>query len=211
MAPQGYLYDGIAPPGESLPRWTWTFEYLDGKLDRIINPTGRVTEVTVNAWGRLTAVAFPDNSARQFYYDANHLLTQQLDENGDISQYEYDEYGRITSHTSPLYEVYDPSTETYQLMSVVRQFTNNETGYPLINDSIVGNPQTRLRLSRFRRVRDKRNLWERWQKWADKPLGFLVEPSDGLGRATRFERDENNNILRQFFQMAIVRSIPMII
>ena len=75
-------------------------------------------------------VTFPDDTTRRFWYDARGLMTQQTDQNGAITSYSYDNYGRIRQATYPPREVYDPATGQTTLRQEVRTFTSADTGYP---------------------------------------------------------------------------------
>lgn len=188
----------IIPPGEETARWTWTFNYTSGQLDSMTDPAGRVTDVTVNAHGHLTEVEYPDNSIRRLVYDQRGLLTQQVDENGDVSAYAYDDYGRITTHTAPPHAVYNPETSESEMVSVVRHFTNSDTSYPLINDSLRGdpdNPAPPVPLSDELVVGVEYGRGQRsgeTNKW-----GAFLSHTDSLGRTITYERDEANNVTRR--------------
>ena len=104
------------------------------------DPAGRITIVTIDGQGNLVAVTTPDNATQTFTYDANHLLTHHTDQTGNVTSQTYDEYGRIATLTEPPRAVYDPDTGQVNVVQEVRTFTPSDTGYPLINESIIGNP-----------------------------------------------------------------------
>lgn len=189
---------GIIPPGESTPRWTWRFNYTNGRLASILDPAGRVTGFTVNAQGDLAQVALPDSSQRRFSYDARGLLAYQTDPEGNVTRYEYDSYGRVAAVTYPPIQVYDPDTGLTEVRQEVQTLLPGETGYALINDSPPGTPlnpappppTSTLLIDRIIYPRGERsghtNAWGAW-----------LDSRDGLGRTTVYERDGRNNLLRQ--------------
>lgn len=130
----------ITAPGQAVPNAIWTFNYTNSKLAGIIDPVGRVIDFVVDGNNQLTQVSIPGMGDRRFYYNEQNLLTQQVDEAGAVTSYGYDGYGRITTHTDPLRAVYDPQTGTTTMTGEVRQFVGSDTGYALINDSAVGDP-----------------------------------------------------------------------
>jgi len=190
---------GIVVPGESNPRWEWTFEYHNGKLLRITDPAGRISEVTIDDNGHLAQVTLPDGSQRQFYYDARGLLTQQVDPAGHVSDYVYDDYGRLVEHISPQREIYTstiPAGET-TVGRETKTFTPSDSAYPLINDSLVGDPDnpapavptSTLMLDEVSYGRGGYSgHTNQWGHWLDK--------TDALGRTTTYERDEASQLTK---------------
>ena len=175
--------------------WTWTFGYDEesGKLDRITDPAGRVTEFTVDRNGHLARVAFPDESERRFYYDARGLMTQQVDPAGAVTNYVYDAYGRLVEHLGPPREVYDPETGQTVHTQDVKRFTPSDTAYQLINDSTVGDPEapapavltSTLLVDGVAYGRGGRTgHTNKWGQWLDE--------TDALGRTTTYEWNEAN-------------------
>ncbi|MCP4426302.1 MAG: RHS repeat protein, partial [Chloroflexi bacterium] len=190
----------IIAPGESVPHWTWTFNYVDGKLGSITDPAGRTTDFTINGSGQLTAVAFPDGSGESFFYDSRSLLTQHTDQNGDVSGYAYDEFGRIQTDTRPIRSVYDPDTGQVGDAAELRAFTPSETAYPLLNQSAIGDPDNPAPAALMSAdlvdeiAFGRGSLSGHTNKW-----GSWTAVSDATGRATQYERDEANNITRQTY------------
>ena len=191
---------GIIPTGEDAPRWTWTFDYVNGKLSSITDPSGRVTSFTVDTQGNLTQVTTPDGATQGFAYDANHLMTHYTDQNGAVTTHAYDSYGRIANITEPPRAVYDPDTGQVEVIQEVRNFTPSDTAYPLINDSPVGdpkNPAPPVPLSAdlvdsvtYGRGGRSGHI-NKWGNWLDE--------TDGIGRTTTYESDDRNNLTRKTY------------
>ncbi len=188
---------GIARPGASSPGWTWTFNYTAGRLSSISDPAGRVTYFTIDGQGNLVEVATPDAAIRRFAYNPQHLLTHQTDQNGAVTTYTYDAYGRIIADTEPPRPVYNPITGGTIVAQDVITFTTSDTGYPLINSSPVGDPASpappvptsaglidRIEYGGSART-GHTNEWGSW-----------LDETDGEGRTTRYRRDVSNNITR---------------
>jgi len=188
----------FTPAGASAPSHTWNFSYTGGKLSSITDPAGRATAFTVDGNGHLIQAAFPDGTSRQFAYDGRGLLTQQTDQRGEITSYSYDAYGRIQSTTSPQRQVFDPATGQTQVIQEVRTFTPSDTGYALINDSIVGDPANpapavpksadlvdRVAYTRGG-ISGHTNEWGSW-----------LDETDAVGRTTTYQRDGADNPIHQ--------------
>ncbi len=184
----------VTAPGGSSPAWTWTFAYTGGKLSSINDPAGRTFTVTVNGDNHLTQVAFPNGASRSFFYDADGLMTQQVDAEGHVTDYVYDQYGRISQHLAPQRLVYDPATGQTAPGRDERAFTTSETGYALINDSPVGDPDdpapavptSTLLIDRVTYGRGGRS--GHTNKW-----GYWLDETDGLSRTTTYQYDDDNN------------------
>jgi len=188
---------GIAKPGTSSPGWTWTFNYIGGKLSNISDPAGRITSFRIDGQGNLVEVTTPDTAIRRFAYNTQHLLTHQTDQNDAVTTYTYDAYGRINTVVEPPRPVYNPITGQTLVSQDVITFTTSDTGYPLINSSPVGDPTNpappvptsadlvdRIEYGGSARI-GHTNEWGSW-----------VDETDGAGRTTRYRRDESNNITR---------------
>ncbi len=189
---------GIVAPGETLPRWVWTFGYFNGKLSAITDPANRVTHFTVDQRGDLVSVITPDGATQQFTYDSRHLMTHYTDQNGAVTTHEYDRYGRIHRVIEPPRPVYDPATGQTTVMQQERTFTPSDTSYDLLNERTeVGTPADPApavptsdelidRVEYGRGVRYGHT--NKWGSWLDE--------TDGEGRTTTYERDERNNLTR---------------
>jgi YD repeat-containing protein len=187
---------GIVAPGESEARWEWTFEYdAQGKLQRVHDPAGRSITFTVDAGDQLAQVVWPDGSERRFYYDARGLMTQQVDGEGHVTDYVYDEHGRLTQHLAPQRPVYDAQSGQTTVSRQVKTFTTSDTGYPLLNDSAVGDPDDPAPAVLTSTLLVDEVAYERggvsghtnvWGNWLDE--------TDALSRTTTYARDGANNL-----------------
>lgn len=188
---------GIALPGEEAPTWVWQFVYAQGKLEYILDPAGRRTDVHIDRNGQLAGVSFPDESQILFYYDSRGLLTQRVDANGSITGYEYDAYGRLSKHIGPARPVYDPQTGETHVSPEVRAYTPSDTGYPLINASSQGSSATPapavplsadlLEVIAYGRG-GRSGLTDRWGGW--------LRETDGEGNTLLFTRSATGQATR---------------
>ena len=190
----------IVPPGESVPQWTWTFAYNNGRLHSITDPAQRVTTFVINSQNNLMAATTPDGASQGFLYDDRHLLTHYTDQNGAVTTHVYDEYGRIKTVTEPTHPVHDPNTNQQTFTPRVRQFTTTDIGYPLINTSAVGtvsNPAPAVGLTVQMVIGVQYGHGQRTgqtNKW-----GAWESETDDLGRTTHYQRDEANNITKMVY------------
>lgn len=188
----------IIAPGAESADWTWTFNTSNGKLANISDPAGRSVDFSVNAAGQLVDVTQPDGAVRQFSYTADHLMTHQTNERGLVTSYAYDDYGRITTITDPIREIYDPVTGTHSVTQTVRTITASETGYLLLNEMETGSfdvPVTGLPTSAD--LRDSVSYGRGGRSGLTNSFGSWTEVADGIGRITTISRDDANNILQR--------------
>lgn len=177
--------------------WTWTFSYSNGKIDAIVDPAGRTIDLRVNGAGQLMDVTQPDGGMRQFRYDASHLMTHQTNERGFVTQYGYDDFGRITTIIDPVREIYNPLTGASEITQTVRTITASETGYTLLNEMATGSvdaPTTGLPTSAD--LRDSVSYGRGGRNGLTNSFGSWTEVVDGIGRTTTYDRDAANNILQ---------------
>ena len=195
-----YTYDtdgkvttmGIVPVGSSSAAWTWTFSYNNDHLSHITGPSGRVTQFDINNQGDLVGVTYPDNSGRSFVYNADHLMTQTSDQRQEVTGYAYDGYGRINQLTSPQRSIYDQSSGTQTVQQPVRSLTPSDTSYPLLNDSITGdpiNPAPAVPTSTL--LIDEVSYGRGGYTGHTNSFGLWVDVTDSLGRTTAYERDDS--------------------
>lgn len=78
-----------------------TLTYNNGRLNRITDPVGRNTAVEHDSAGNLVRITDPDNSVRQFAYDARHHLVSQTSKLGQVTTYEYNFAGRHIKSVLP--------------------------------------------------------------------------------------------------------------
>ncbi|MCP5094762.1 MAG: hypothetical protein GY943_04340, partial [Chloroflexi bacterium] len=205
---QAYTYnpDGstatfeVTAPGQTAPNAIWTFNYTNGKLDNITDPVGRVMAFEVDGNNQLTQVSIPEMGDHRFYYNEQNLMTQQMDAAGAVTEYGYNEYGRIASHTDPLREVTDANTGALSMSSELRQFVGSDTGYTLINDLAASDPDNpapaapttgALNNSVAYGIGSRTTKTNEW--------GHILEQTDSLNRTTQMQRDEANNVTRMDF------------
>lgn len=85
-----------------------TLTYGSYGLATIQDPWGRVTNVTVDASGRLTAMTDPDNVGTGFGYDGSLRLSAITNRNGATASFGYDaQAGTLASVTAPSVAFYD--------------------------------------------------------------------------------------------------------
>ena len=76
-----------------------TFAYVGDHLSTVTDPASRITQFDHDASGNLIRVTLPDSSTREFDYDAQHLLTDEIDARGLLTRHRYDGLGRLVDVT----------------------------------------------------------------------------------------------------------------
>jgi RHS repeat-associated protein len=85
---------------------TLTLGYLNGKLQSVTDPAGRLTTYAIDGSGRLSRVTDPDNVATNLAYDANNLLTSVTDRGGVVTSFTYDALRRVDTTYAPTIQIY---------------------------------------------------------------------------------------------------------
>ncbi|RKY56172.1 MAG: hypothetical protein DRP96_11545, partial [Candidatus Neomarinimicrobiota bacterium] len=200
-----YTYNGdgtvasvaLVLPGESTPRWTWTFSYSDGHLVSITDPAGRVTTFQIDEHGDLTAVTFPDGATRAFAYDAEHRMTHNEDGRGNLTTYIYDEYGSVRRSQLPARPVYDPETDTYTTVQPTFVYTPSQVAYQLVNDLTPGDVDSpTVPLIASDELVDAIAFGRGGYSGHSNQWGSMDDVTDALGRTTVYEHDDANRITR---------------
>ncbi|MCO6459521.1 MAG: hypothetical protein J5I93_29765 [Pirellulaceae bacterium] len=173
-------------PDDVVTSFTYT---LDGLVDTIIDPLGRVTDHDYDARGNRIATTYavgtPVEGTRLFEYDNAGNLTAVIDELGNRTQVDYDELNRPIMVTEPDPDGPGPAT------SPVTQFTYDEAGNLLTTVDARGST-TRFEydaLHRRTRVIDHRNqethlVYDR--------VGNLISVTDPLQNTTTYRYDARN-------------------
>jgi RHS repeat-associated protein len=178
---------------------TYNFNYTNGKVASITDPTGKVTRLSINASGNLTQIINADNTQRTFVYNEKHLMTAKTDENGHTAQYFYDQYGAINKVYSPERSV----TEVNQNGNVTTSREQETRLYKpsdmigLLNDIPDGygtadNPAEIIRPENITEtITDSKNA--NWITKTNK-FGGRKQYVDPLGNTTNYDRDLNSNL-----------------
>ncbi|MCH7526699.1 MAG: RHS repeat protein, partial [Planctomycetes bacterium] len=168
-SPTGYFFDLV---------------YSGGRLSQIIDSTGRVTDVIIDANGDLVSATLPDGAARTFEYDAQHLLVAQTGARGERSEYDY-QTGRIVENRA-----FDVDGTTLLRR---RQFSPS-----VLNGEISEALQSGLGslINPIPVVADRVDVYVdgRGQTWLNETddRGNTIRHEDPLGRATTMAYDANN-------------------
>lgn len=91
-----YNQDGHVTSMKDPSGSTATFAYTGDKLIRFTDPAGRQTEFNYDG-NLLVGVEFPDSTSKSFQYDTNNQLLSETDQKGALTEYNYNEFGRLAS------------------------------------------------------------------------------------------------------------------
>lgn len=166
---------------------TTSFEYSDGKIERIINnstgqtstfsyigdklesfkdPAGRTTSFNFDG-NLLTSIILPDGTQKRFEYDVNNLISKIYDQNNNFAKINYNQIGRLGSIVDPEGKttvINDLQTLTYQNPKLIGTGTDKVTGG----------------------VKNANNIET---KFAEDLNGFIVKYKDGNSYISEIKRD----------------------
>ncbi len=77
-----------------------TLSYIEGKLKKITDGAGRVTNLNVDGNGKLTSIVDPSNKKTSFEYDISNRLIKITYPDGKYTSYSYDGRNNLTSATN---------------------------------------------------------------------------------------------------------------
>ena len=162
------------------------FTYDNGKISSITDPAGRITQFEVDENGDLLRIVNPDLTERRFEYDAEHLMTAQIDASGLRSEYVYDHHGCIAE---TIKGVGTPEEQHRYFQASVNQ--------GLINDLPPGvgtrdNPAPVVRPESIQE--SYTNAAGQTELYHTNRYGMRTSIEDPAGRTTLMERDEFNNL-----------------
>ncbi|HUU85278.1 MAG TPA: FG-GAP-like repeat-containing protein [Phycisphaerae bacterium] len=168
-----------------------TFAYNGDKLQSVTDPAGRITQFDIDTNDDLVGIINPDLSERHFEYDADHLLTAQVDAGGTRTEYVYDQYGCVTE---VIKAVGTPDEQHRYFQASVNQ--------GLINDLPPGvgtydNPAPPVNPGNIRE--SYTNGENETEHYYTNRFGFRTTIEDPLGRTTQMERNSFNNITQITF------------
>jgi RHS repeat-associated protein len=115
-------------------------------------------------------------------------MTHETDENGNTTEHVYDQYGRVTQ----VIELMPDGTQE------VTTLTTADTGYPLLNDSPIGDPDTPApavptSADLIERIEDSQGSvsghTDRWGRWLDE--------TDENGDTTTYQRDDAGRVVQK--------------
>lgn len=177
-----YFYDDsdrlvsqVDPVGQEI-----TYQYSGDKLFSISDPTGRATRFFYDG-NLLTQVQFPDGSTRSFTYNSNGLLVAETNQRGISTQYEYNEWNRLSKVIRPdssILEVSDTQSKT-----VGNLFVGGNIGQlKSLNDADM-----------YDGIKDAKGSET---KFNSDETGFVTSITDANNQVTTIERDLDGRPLK---------------
>ena len=171
-----------------------TYTYTTyGLVDTMTDPLGRVTDYDYNAIGRLMAVTYAvgtlDEAMQSFEYDAAGNQTAVIDENGNRTEFLYDELNRLTRLTEP-----DPDGNE-QLDSPVTEFIYDERGNLTMTFDARGNKTTNT-YDPMDRLLTTNDADDNLTQYEYDNFGNLETVIDPLGQTTENTYDSRNRLVK---------------
>jgi len=166
------------------------------RLQGIVDPYGRRTEITIDNSGNLTQITGIDGIVKRTYsYDEKHLATRKTLADSTYSEYEYDDLNNInvTRSQSGRKIYYNRSTDIAILNdkemvpeTIVDGFLNTQNGVDL--ESCVKHELPEIMDFTYS-YGDTSGLM---QSYKFNSFGYVIEKANALGEKTRFKYDEDN-------------------
>ena len=171
----------------------------EGLIDTVTDPLGRITNNDYDTQGRLISVTFAkdtsDEATQQFEYDSfttagkAGLVTASIDENGNRTQFVYDDMNRVTQVTEP-----DPDG-TGPLQPPVTIFAYDTEGNLFTTTDARQNTTTREydELNRLTKIIDANGIDSTFGYDDAGNLTLVIDP---LGHLTQNFYDARNRLMK---------------
>lgn len=179
------------------------FEYENGRVIAITDPTGRKTEFSYDDRSNLMSITDPNSSVRTFEYDSRHRMTSETTKRGFIERVTYDFAGRVRETTRkdgtriqfrsvqskillPASTTIDPENPPPAILE------QNATAQYMDANGIV----RELLLDRFGQTISERDRSGAIGSFERQENNLVATRFDGRGNATSFEYDDWGNPTR---------------
>lgn len=172
------------------------------KISKIVSPTGKVYDITMDNTGKITKITLPNGGILQYEYDANNNLVKYTNAEGRTETYQYDENYKMTSWVDGngnqvVKNEYDSEgrvTKQYNANGDCATLTY-EDGKTISTDN---NGNTTVYYYNDRGYTTKIEYPDGGviEKTYDNK-GNLVTETDVLGNVTKYEYDANSNLVKQ--------------
>ncbi|NEQ54431.1 MAG: hypothetical protein F6K11_30595, partial [Leptolyngbya sp. SIO3F4] len=197
----GQLIKIIDPVGLST-----RFEYISGRISKIIDPANRETLLTYDASGNLIRITDPDNTSRQFIYDNNGHMVGEIDKRDYQEKAVYDFAGRAKQAIGKDGRVIKVKPPQVEGLYRFEETSADPLSAPALPDATENDLEVTYSDGRGQvqktvldaagqavSVQDQAGSLYAVQRNTDN----LVEVfSTGLGQQTTFEYDERGNLIR---------------
>lgn len=168
----------------------------DGRVQKLINGRGKVTEFTLNEFNQMQSVAFPDGKSKRNSFDATFLnLVDETDENGVTTHYDYYDNGLLKKVTEAKGTI-DERVTTYDRDSAGRVIKVTQVGRTESNGIVT--PDAVYLFEEFdaydnpTKVTDPENkVW----RYEYNRLGEATKETDPKGKSWVYEYDADGNLL----------------
>ena len=155
-----------------------TFTYVNDRVQRITDPSGRQTDFQHDSSGNLTRITNPDGTFVRYGYDSAGRMIETIDERGNNTTYAHDFAGRFAQSTRPGGETRSVTSSKFQgLPNSGNGFGTPTNPAPLVRSENVTASVTDGRGNTTYFTLDS--------------LGQITSQRDSLGQVTTTQRNSN--------------------
>jgi RHS repeat-associated protein len=160
------------------------------------NARGFATRITKNEFDQVVEVAHPDGAAQQRSYSALHLgLTEETDELGIKTQYQYDTRGNLTKKIEAAGTADERVTE-YQLNSLGQTTQVTRKGRTEANGTVTPDATWQIEYDALGQISKTTDPEGNVRQYAYDRTGNLARFTDPRGNATRYDVDADGKLVK---------------
>lgn len=160
------------------------------------NARGFKTVYTRNEFEQVTRIDNPDGTNKQYTYSAqNQRLTEEIDEGGVRTQYDYDSKGNLLKKTEAVGTADQRVTE-YQVNSLGKNTQITLKGRTETNGTVTPDAITLFEYNTLGQIVKTTDPEGGVTKFSYDRVGHLLSQTDPLDHTTHFEIDEEGKLLK---------------
>lgn len=176
------------------------------RAEILTNARGFATRITKNEFDQVVQVEYPDGAAIKRSYSAVHFgLTEETDELGVKTRYQYDAKGNLTRKTQAAGTA-DERTTDYEVNTLGQTTRVTRRGRTEANGTVTTDAVWQLEYDALGQVRKATDPEGGVRQYVYSRTGYVVKATDPRGNATSYDVDADGNLTKVTDALGRVRT-----